>query len=369
LKIEGVSLFFRCMKSRLAWCIALLAFAPVHPLLAQRVVTIVAPTNQARFSKAVGMELNIPLRAAVVNPGPFNVRVYFYANAIEIGSASTTEAYSTIWSNVNFGTHVITAADSEGGPAANSVIIHVETNGVALISERSVWKYLDGGADPGPGWFGMSADLSLWPQGLPQFGFGDNDEQTVVNWMNPTNFEQSVYPTYYFRHAFQATNAAGYSNLVVRLLRDDGAIVYLNGQELFRDNMPDGVVSNGTYATAGAVDENEFTDHWVNPAALTDGTNHLAAEVHNQGPNSHDISFDLRLLANLSTLPPRLTLRREGANVIAAWPRSYLGYRLETTARLGTHDWSTVTNVAAGLTEFRSTNSIADPARFFRLSL
>jgi hypothetical protein len=355
------------MISRGAWWLVLLMLAPAGSLLAQKVVSIITPTNQARFAKSVGMEINIRLGAQVLNPGPNNVRVYFYANGTEVGSASTLEGYSTTWSNVAFGTHVLTAVEAQGTPATNSVIIHVETNGVALVSETAVWKYLDGGTEPASDWREPQADLSLWPSGVPQFGFGDGDEQTAVNWLNLIN--GSVYPAYYFRHVFILSNAMSYTNLLVRLLRDDGAIVYLNGLELFRDNMPAGTVNNGTYATMGAIDENVFNDRWVSPAALTEGANHLAAQIHNQGPQSHDLSFDLRLLANLPVSPPRLALKWLETNLMVAWPRSYLGYRLEATTQLGTNGWVTITNVVSSGDEFRSIIPPNLPARFFRLSL
>jgi hypothetical protein len=355
------------MISRGSWWLVLLVWASASSLFAQKVVSITSPTNQARFAKSVGMEVNVRLGAQVLNPGPNNVRVYFYANGMEVGSASTLEGYSTTWSNVGFGTHVVTAVEAQGTPATNSVIIHVETNGVALVSETAVWKYLDGGAEPASDWREPQADLSLWLSGVPQFGFGDGDEQTVVNWLNLTN--GSVYPAYYFRHAFILSNAVSHTNLLVRLLRDDGAIVYLNGQELFRDNMPAGTVNNGTFATMSASDENVFNDRWVRPAALVEGANHLAVQIHNQGPQSHDISFDLRLLANLPVSAPQLTLKWLETNLVAAWPRSYLGYRLEAAAELGTNDWVTVTNVARSADEFRWVIPLTLPARFFRLSL
>jgi hypothetical protein len=356
----------KSMDSRRAFSFSLLAFACVCPGAAQTIVSIVAPTNGARFAKTVGLELNIPLQAQVTNPGPGGNPVYFYANG-DLIAVSGPQNGSATWSNVAFGTHTLMAGTVAGMPNSAPVTIHVDTNGVALVNEQSVWKYLDGGLNPGPAWFQPEADLSVWPSGLPQFGFGEQDERTMVNFLNQGN--GTIYPAYYFRHAFVATNIAAYSNLVVRLLRDDGAIVYLNGQELFRDNMPAGPVDYLTYASAGAIDENVFNDHWVNPTRLVEGVNHLAVEVHNQGPHSEDISFDLRLVANLRVLPPRLTVSRTTTNVVVAWPRSYLGYRLETTLQLGTNQWDSVTNIATGASEFRSTNNIAMPARFFRLSL
>jgi len=326
--------------------------------------SIVSPTNGTHFQKAVGMELNIPLQAQVINPGPGATTVYFYANGSIVASAGSQGGYSsTLWSNVAFGAYTLLAGTGQSSPSSDPVNIYVDPWGVALVNENAIWKYLDGGADPGPHWFLPDADLSTWPSGLPQFGFGDNDERTLVNWYNP--IDDTVYPAYYFRHAFIVTNATSYTNLVARLLRDDGAIVYLNGRELFRDNMPAGPINYRTYAGPYGIEENAFTDHWIDPAGLVDGTNHLAVEIHNLTPQSHDISFDLRLIANLPVALPRVALFRAGTNVITAWPQSYLGYHLETTTTLGTDHWDVITTP----NEFRSTNSISAPARFFRLSL
>ncbi|HTD67609.1 MAG TPA: hypothetical protein VK846_13870 [Candidatus Limnocylindria bacterium] len=354
------------MISRRTTWVWLLYLAFNAPLASQSIVTFVSPTNQSRFSKALGMELSIRLDASVSNPGPGTTYVNFFDDLVFIGSGSSQNGWSMIWSNVGFGPHTLMAGVG-GMPSSNPVNIFVNAEGVAFVNEEAVWKYLDGGLDPDPTWFAPGADLRTWPSGRAQFGFGEQDELTVVNFFNMS--DGSIHPAYYFRHAFHVTNAAAHSNLVVRLLRDDGAIVYLNGQELFRGNMPSGAVSNKTYALTGAVPENEFIDHWVNPAALLEGTNHLAVEIHNQGAHSEDISFDLRLIADLPIPPPRVTVRRTGSSLVLSWPKLYLGYRLQAAQQLGIGDWQTVTNVFSGSSDFRSTNSFTSTAKFFRLTL
>ena len=49
-------------------------------------------------------------------------------------------------------------------------------------------------------------------------------------------------------------------SLRVRMRRDDGAIIYINGTEVVRDNLPDGEVDNTTFAdvTANVVDEGTY---------------------------------------------------------------------------------------------------------------
>jgi hypothetical protein len=49
-----------------------------------------------------------------------------------------------------------------------------------------------------------------------------------------------------FRKSFTVTNAAAYTSPIVRARRDDGVVVYLNGTEIFRSNMPTGTVTHTT---------------------------------------------------------------------------------------------------------------------------
>ena len=50
------------------------------------------------------------------------------------------------------------------------------------------------------------------------------------------------YITTYFRKSFELTDAARFRSLSISLLVDDGAVAYLNGQEIARLNMPSGHV-------------------------------------------------------------------------------------------------------------------------------
>ena len=64
---------------------------------------------------------------------------------------------------------------------------------------------------------------------------------------------QNKHITTYFRHTFTLQHAWQISDVTVNLMRDDGAVVYLNGQELFRDNIDAGPVD---YRTTGASTNN-----------------------------------------------------------------------------------------------------------------
>ena len=98
------------------------------------------------------------------------------------------------------------------------------------------------------------------------------------------------------------------SHVTLRLLRDDGAVVYLNGQEVVRHNMPAGPISGQTLAASSAgPDENEFHEHGLGAAFLVNGRNVVAVEVHQVNGSSSDLGFDLELSAFIAgsgtTLP------------------------------------------------------------------
>ena len=164
-----------------------------------------------------------------------------------------------------------------------------------LIPSGAVWKYLDNGTDQGTAWQGVGFDDSFWNVGPAQLGYGDGDEATVVSF-GPDQF--SKYITTYFRHRFDLPGVAE-GDLTLRLLRDDGAIVYINGVEVFRSNMPVGPVffdTRSTVAVVGAEETNVFVSMTLPPSVLVAGTNVVAVEVHQVNPPSSDVSFDLELI-------------------------------------------------------------------------
>jgi VCBS repeat-containing protein len=163
-----------------------------------------------------------------------------------------------------------------------------------IVARGDVWKYLDDGSDQGTGWIAPSFDDSGWASGASELGYGDNDEATEVGF-GPD--ENNKYPTTYFRRTFNVSEDLDITALTMELLRDDGAVVYLNGTEVARDNVPAGAQYN-TYASANSQD-NEITSFVIDPALLVAGDNVFAVEVHQDSGTSSDISFDLRLHATI----------------------------------------------------------------------
>jgi hypothetical protein len=184
-----------------------------------------------------------------------------------------------------------------------ATVTHAQTS--TLIATGSVWKYMDDGSDPGTAWRAFLFDDSEWPSGPAELGFGDGDERTIVR---SNRLDGTRIITTYFRHAFNVADASVYSNLVVRLRRDDGGIVYLNAVEIFRSNMPTGAVTYLTRTAGATGSETALLQQGVNPALLQSGPNILAVEIHQQDTNSTDMSFELALEANVPGGPPTVAI-------------------------------------------------------------
>jgi hypothetical protein len=163
-----------------------------------------------------------------------------------------------------------------------------------VVPSAAEWRYRDDGREPAAAWRDTDFDDGSWRAGPAQLGFGDGDEATrISDGASPTG----RHIAHYFRHVFAVRDAARVQALTLRLLRDDGAVVYLNGREVHRANMPEGTVAADTLAptTTGFDDEDTFFTASLDPTALREGRNVLAVEVHQSAPDSSDLSFDLRL--------------------------------------------------------------------------
>jgi hypothetical protein len=163
-----------------------------------------------------------------------------------------------------------------------------------LVAADAIWKYLDNGSDPGTAWRATAFNDAGWASGPAQLGYGDGDEATVLSY-GPDPLHK--YITTYFRRQFTVANPSAVAGLTLRLIRDDGAVVYVNGTEVGRTNMPAGEITSTTLAnqTAGD-DENTWIELPVSPSVLVAGTNTIAVEMHQSEPSSSDISFALELV-------------------------------------------------------------------------
>lgn len=163
-----------------------------------------------------------------------------------------------------------------------------------LLGSGSAWKYHDLGVDLGQSWRNPAYNDSAWASGNAQLGYGDGDETTTVSFGSDAG---NKFPTTYFRKTFNVS-VDDFTRVNLRVRRDDGFIAFLNGVEVARDNLPSGLVSYGTFASALATDDgNAWIEFAINPALINNGSNTLAVEIHQLSGTSSDISFDAEVVA------------------------------------------------------------------------
>ena len=188
------------------------------------------------------------------------------------------------------------------------------TNTVLVQSGAARWRYLDNGSDAGAAWSSPAFNDAAWASGPGQLGYGDGDEATVLT----AAAAGGTHPiTTYFRHAFTVADPTRFVDLEVKLLVDDGALVYLNGAEVVRQNLPAGAVDSKTLASASisGTAENAFTTYRISAKHLTGGTNVLAVEVHQSAANSSDLGFDLSLTGSAFAASTTVDLLEYGHQV------------------------------------------------------
>ena len=175
---------------------------------------------------------------------------------------------------------------------------------IPLVVQDGVWKYLDDGTDLGTAWRESNFDDSAWESGPAGLGFGNRGILTTLN-RGPSSARNV---TFYFRKEFNVTTAQlnslegddPFYQILIGLVRDDGAVIYINGVELYRDNMPAGEIKWSTLASgsAGGTSETRFFE--ASPEGtgkLVAGKNVVAVEVHQSSPGSSDAGFNLWMSA------------------------------------------------------------------------
>lgn len=203
----------------------------------------------------------------------------------------TTEGYHASFSLSSTGEAVVLTRVSG---ISEAPLITAGTPPPPPPAAATVWKYLDDGSDQGTQWRAQSFDDTRWASGIGQLGYGDGDETTLLDG-GPDSSNRRI--TSYFRHTFSVADPSLMHNLSLRLMVDDGAVIYLNGQEIARQNIPAGDITHLTLApiAIGGAAESAFTTITLPATALQSGPNTLAVEVHQSAVTSSDISFDLSL--------------------------------------------------------------------------
>ncbi len=263
----------------------------------------------------------------------FLISLFFFGAHAQILRPFTSRySNSSVRGNIVYvANNIITSANAStseappGGVGVNNgnIASYIDADGDAatFMSYGSLWKYLDNNTRP-VNWQTSAFNDATWSAGNGELGYGDGDETTIVNaGCTPVASCGTKYITTYFRRTVNIPNPSAFTSLIVNLKRDDGIVLYLNGVEVHRSNMPGGAPVHGTLATAAVEGATEFVTFTIPSASFLTGNNVFAAEVHQTTATSTDVSFDMELKRNTTPIPYASTWNYSNTNVEpAGWP-------------------------------------------------
>ncbi len=182
-----------------------------------------------------------------------------------------------------------------GNPGQTIIITPVTTT---LVPMTQTWRMEASGTDLGTAWRANNYNDSAWSSGAALFynfdGTGTQNPPIPANTVVPfTNPKQT---TVYFRSTFNYTGPTNGLAFVLSQVIDDGCVLYLNNQEIYRFGFAEGAVItyNSRPASVGGGPP-LLTGIPVTINNLVAGTNYLTIEVHQQSATSSDIAMAVQL--------------------------------------------------------------------------
>ena len=196
-----------------------------------------------------------------------------------------------------------------------------------LVNATDTWKYNDNGVSlDNTGWTSPDYDDSSWNSGAAPLGYGKN--QTT----NLTQYKQ----TYYFRKTIDIDEIP--ASVSMDYVIDDAFVIYVNGVEAGRYNLPNGTITYNTNASTYANDNPNKGSITLDAELFHEGTNVIAVEVHNfLNPSSTDILWQATIntetqgKTTIVSTEKEYTLPSSGSiNVTAVWEK----YKNDTGLRI-----------------------------------
>ena len=170
-----------------------------------------------------------------------------------------------------------------------------------IIDTGDEWEYYDKGEDPTHDWTRETRLLDGWKTGISPLGYGDSVVTTEIDYGGDPKNKHLVK---YFKKVFTLDDPFEFLVYEIGVKMDDGAVIYLNGREINRHNMPVGKITNSTRASSLVVmGKNEAIFHktLLSPEDFNAGINVISASVHQGRKTSSDCIFSLELKGNNDT--------------------------------------------------------------------
>jgi len=161
-----------------------------------------------------------------------------------------------------------------------------------VVYNNDTWKYFVGTSEPASDWRLLSFDDAAWAEGTGGFGYGDNDDNTII----------PVCTSVYLRRKFSVTDTAAIATALLNMDYDDAFVAYLNNVEIARvgisgvypaynqtGNDHEATMYRGRQPELFLVDKNKLN------ICLVEGENILAVQIHNSSSTSSDMTSNVFL--------------------------------------------------------------------------
>jgi DNA-binding CsgD family transcriptional regulator len=164
-----------------------------------------------------------------------------------------------------------------------------------IIKNGDQWNYYDSGYLK-DNWF-KKLNNSDWKTGYSPLGYGDRLITTSINYGKDQDDKDIIK---YFTKKITIKDISKFKGFEFRLQRDDGAIVYVNGKELYRDNMPDGHITHKTKSiqVIDVEEEGLFFVKIFDSTIFKNGDNTISIQVHQCNTYSSDCIFSLEVVGH-----------------------------------------------------------------------
>ncbi len=160
------------------------------------------------------------------------------------------------------------------------------------LPKESEWKYYDQGSLDNQNWTATAYDDASWASGQAPLGYfvgGSRTHNTILDYGESTSSKR---PTYYLRKTLDIENLNAKDVFTLNYTIDDGMVVYVNGTEAGRYNMPEGTVTYDTFASSYAHNNPDTGSLTLTTSLFNEGQNVIAVEIHNNAANSSDIYWE-----------------------------------------------------------------------------
>ena len=185
-----------------------------------------------------------------------------------------------------------------------------------IVSNTDTWKYEDSGTSlDGTGWNTPDYNDNSWKSGAAPLGYGKTQTTELAQ----------VLQTYYFRKSVTLDKVP--TSVTMNYVIDDAFIIYINGKEAGRYNLPSSGVTYETNASTYAHDNPDSGTMTLDASLFRKGNNVIAVEVHNfLNPSSTDILWQAAISVTTDSKEAIISTDREytlptsgGINLTAVW--------------------------------------------------